>query len=312
MPCFFPLQARILLEDGKKNIVFPKSDYLFHAWKAGIKFDNTLMLPCGRCLGCRLERSRQWAIRIMHEASLYEANSFLTLTFNNEYLNKMCLGGSLSKEHVPLFLKRLRRSIEPEKVRSFYCGEYGEKFSRPHYHVLLFGYDFPDKVLWKVQGGFSYYTSAALSRLWPFGFVAIGGVDFDSAAYVARYCVKKVTGKDAVDHYAGRLPEFCNCSRRPGIATAWLEQFGESDVFAHDEVVVRGFKCKPPRFYDKFLERIDPVRFANVKALRAERASLKADDNSFSRLQDRLKCAEARYARLERSFEKENSMENVI
>ena len=145
----------------------------------------------------------------------------------------------------------------PQKVRVFYCGEYGDKLGRPHYHAVLFNFDFKDKVYWRTVNDCKYYTSPSLSELWPFGHSTIGAVTFESAAYVARYTTKKITGKDAEAHYkkvdadTGEivkvLPEFCGMSLKPGIGKPWLDKYGKTDVFPYDECVARGARCKPPR-----------------------------------------------------------------
>lgn len=304
MPCFFPLQASFSIRaDGKKDISFSKpAQALF---LSGVKpVGDYISLPCGRCIGCRLERSRQWAVRIMHEASLYEDNCFLTLTFDPEHLSSMCPTGSLDRSHMQNFLKRLRQKFSAVKIRTFYCGEYGELMGRPHYHMCLFNLDFKDKVLEFVSNGFRYYSSVLLSSVWPFGYCVISDLTFDSAAYVARYCVKKVNGDDAQQHYGGRLPEFCQASLKPGIGSAWLDKHGETDCFARDEIVVDGVKCKPPRYYDKRFERDDPARFERVKQARVKRAIEHADDATFKRLVVREKCLKVRFNKLVRKLER--------
>lgn len=306
MPCYFPLQARFSLrEDGVKDIAF--SSVLGSAFVAGreIPSADALSLPCGRCIGCRLERSRQWAVRIMHESQLYEDNCFLTLTFDEEHLAKMCPTGSISRKHMQDFFKRLRQEISPVKVRYFCCGEYGDDFSRPHYHVCLFNYDFSsDRVFYKRSNSFNYYISSQLSKVWSFGHAVITDLSFDSAAYVARYCLKKVSGSLAAAHYGDRLPEFCQMSLKPGIGRDWLVKYGESDVFAHDSVVGNGVECKPPRYYDKYLFSLDAARFERVKQARVDAAKLRADDSTYLRLLDREYCKRDKFKQITRSFDR--------
>lgn len=248
MPCFHPIPAwrapsgYITDPVNEKSIVFNNPNNPFF---------ESLMLPCGQCVGCRLERSRQWALRCVHEASLYDENCFLTLTYDDEHLPK---GGSLNVEDIQLFIKRLRRRIEPKKLRFFQCGEYGSLNDRPHHHVLLFGYDFPDKeVFFNGLSGY-VYRSPMLESLWPFGFSSIGDVTFESAAYVARYILKKVNGDAADEHYKGKRPEFITMSRRPGIASGWFDKYG-TDLYPKDFITVQdGLKCRPARFYDRLFE----------------------------------------------------------
>lgn len=312
MPCYFPLQATFSVRsDGKKDIKFSATNArLFHK---GIKpfGDNNLSIPCGRCMGCRLEKSRQWALRCIHEAKMYEDNCFITLTFSPEHLPK---DGSLCKKHMQDFIKRLRKKFSDRRIRVFYCGEYGEKLGRPHYHAVLFNFDFQDKTYWKTVNGCKYFTSSALSELWPFGHSTVGALTFESAAYVARYCTKKITGRDAEEHYkvvneeTGEinqvLPEFCGMSLKPGIGKPWLDKYGETDVFPHDECIARGARCKPPRYYDILRERIDPAGFAKAKENRRKFGEDMEEESTFKRLATRLKCQEARMKQLIRRMEK--------
>lgn len=129
-----------------------------------------------------------WAVRIVHEAQMWPQNSFITLTYRPEDLPQ---GGSLNVEHYQLFMKKLRARNTGHKIRFFHCGEYGEKLSRPHYHAILFNYDFPDKKVFSEKNGNTIYTSELLEDIWGKGFCTIGDVTFQSAAYVARYVMKK-------------------------------------------------------------------------------------------------------------------------
>lgn len=149
-------------------------------------------------------------------------------------------------------------------IRYFQCGEYGEKTHRPHYHACLFNFDFADKKLWKIKNDNRLYTSDILSDLWPQGFSTIGDVTFDSAAYVARYIMKKITGEMAHEHYRGRKPEYTTMSRDPGIGSEWLRQF-RTDVYPDDFVVINGKKVRPPKFYDTQQEAHDLENFTKIK-----------------------------------------------
>ena len=213
-------------------------------------------------------------------------------------------GGTLVRKHVQDFLKRLRDRFPEQKIRVFYCGEYGEKFSRPHYHLCLFNFDFKDRVRWFSNNGNWIYRSKLLEELWPFGNSSLSDFTFETAAYVARYCTKKVNGTLADEHYAGRLPEFCGMSLKPGIGASWFEKYGESDLFPHDNVVVRGARSKPPRYYDKLRDRVDPEGLAKAKQVRQELAE-QCEDNTFARLQTRLKCMQSRTRLLVRKLESE-------
>lgn len=273
MPCFSPLQAyKAYSKDTQKTLITFRPALS----QRGVRID----LPCGQCVDCRLERSRQWAVRCTHEASLYDENSFLTLTYNDANLPS---NGSLVKSHFQDFMKRLRKSIAPRSVRYYHCGEYGETYQRPHYHALLFGYDFGDKKFFSQKASNPLFTSDLLSQLWGKGFCTIGEVTFESAAYVARYIMKKVTGKKAADHYAGRLPEYTTMSRRPGIGKGWFDKYS-SDVYPLDRVVVRGRDTRPPRFYDNLLGRYDPSTLALLKIKREDNERYVTDTLSNGRI----------------------------
>lgn len=248
----------------------------------------------------------------MHEASLHEANSFLTLTYDPD---KLPIGGTLVKHHFTDFMKRLRSRLSPRKLRYFHCGEYGEKLGRPHYHSVLFGFDFPDRVYYKSVNGQKLFISDFLSDVWGFGFCTLGTVTFQSAAYVSRYCVKKITGSQADDHYwsvderTGEChqiePEYATMSRRPGLGAGWLEKYA-SDVYPFDEVVVSGVPTKPPRFYDSLYEIENPSDFARIKRERILAARKHSDDQTDERLLVREKCKLSQVQFLKRGYENEN------
>lgn len=257
MPCYKPLQAfrqHPTTPFGKGKLSFTGRDRA----EGGAWLD----LPCGQCIGCRLERSRRWAVRLMHEAQLHEKSSFITLTYDEQHVPK---DGSLHIEDFQLFMKRLRKRCNGP-LRFFHCGEYGETTQRPHYHACIFGEDFSDdrEIYKTTPRGDRLYNSAFLSDVWGSGHAVIGDLTFESAAYVARYCLKKVTGKNADDHYQGRQPEYVTMSRRPGIGSSWYDRFA-GDVFPSDQVIMRGRAMMPPPFYDKLLEKIDPSLFAQIK-----------------------------------------------
>lgn len=266
MSCFKPLTgwySKFKNLSGKRSIVFNRNEALdpYHS----------LSIPCGQCIGCRLEKSRQWAIRCSLESQLYQNSYFLTLTYDDEHLPR---GGTLVPEDLQKFLKKLRRYIEyhgsSEKIRFFACGEYGDNFCRPHYHSIVYNIDIPDLRRFSTSfNGDIYYTSEIINKIWGHGYVIIGQVTFESCAYVARYVTKKITGDQAETHYQGRQPEFVRMSRRPGIGSAWLDQY-KSDVYPHDYIVIRdGIKVKPPKYFDKLFESIAPDEMSIIKELRS-------------------------------------------
>lgn len=289
MPCFHPLRA---FKTASGDVVFSELR----------RFDVVaqLSLPCGQCIGCRLERSRQWAVRCMHEASLHHENAFITLTYDDAHLPA---DGSLDYEHYQRFMKRLRKAIAPHGVRFYMCGEYGDETFRPHYHACLFGFDFPDKVLLqRTATGNDLYTSDMLSRLWPFGMSSTADVSFESAAYVARYCMKKITGKGSEEYYkrydvdTGEIydltPEFTKMSLKPGIGAGWFEKYA-SDVYPSDRVVVRGKQMMPPKFYDRLYSRSNEEEFEYIQFQRELDGRVRFPDNTDERLAVRERVAAA-------------------
>lgn len=292
MACFYPLSGYRSKSgrnsNGKWPVVFNPSDGYV---------DMPVTIPCGQCIGCRLERSRTWAVRCVHEASLYDDNCFITLTFNDDFLDPR---GSLVKKDFQKFMKRLRKRFG-DGIRFFHCGEYGEINKRPHHHACLFNFDFPDKQIFAEKRGIRLYTSKILQELWPYGFSTVGDVTFESAAYVARYILKKVTGDDADKHYDGRLPEYNTMSRRPGIARDWIEMFYK-DVYPHDYVVIRdGIKCKPPRYYDDVYDDLTS-NMGDIKRKRKIRIARKGGD-SYERLRVKEECVKVRLKKLKRGIE---------
>jgi len=301
--CFHPLRgfrARRKNPTGKRSIVF--------SIREGFS-DMPVILPCGQCIGCRLERSRQWAVRCVHEANMYYHNCFLTLTYSDKFLPK---DRSLDYDAPVLFMKRLRKKFS--KARFYMCGEYGEKYKRPHFHACLFGVGFSDAVPWsKSPSGELLYRSPTLEALWPHGFSSFGSVTFESAAYVARYVMKKVTGQLAVAHYSsldpitGELisltPEFNRMSLKPGIGAEWFRRY-KSDVYNFDYVVVNGVKSKPPRYYDKLLSGTDPDTFEALELSRYLKVTPEVvADGSSARLAVREQVARARLGFKSRSLE---------
>lgn len=294
MTCFYPKQAlrtNALTSNGKRAIRFIDSKT---AEKLVGNPDLLSGLPCGQCTGCRLERSRQWAVRMLNEADLHSANSFITLTFDDDNLKKRDNPMSLDKRDFQLFMKDLRYELYKQnlKIRYYMCGEYGELFKRPHYHAVIFGYDFPDKQLYKVNRGLPYYTSDFLKSVWPYGFNVVTDVTFDTCAYVARYIMKKHFGKDAWKRYIDyineetgeiighRIPEYTTMSRADGIGKAWLDKYLQ-DVYPRDKIFMRHKKvfCKPPKYYDSQYEIINPSDYLRIKKDRIEQAILCAPDD---------------------------------
>lgn len=296
MPCYHPLDAWRAPEFGKNGklaITFRRKEGL----------DNIkLQLPCGRCTGCMLEKSRQWAVRCMHEAKRSSDNSFVTLTYDDDHLPAN--GSLVPRDHV-LFMKRVRKWCSPKRVRFFNCGEYGSSTLRPHFHTLLFGVDFSDRVRLKRSSSGAYlYTSKLLDGLWSKGACFVGDVSFDSAGYVARYALKKVTGPKAAEHYCGRVPEYATMSRRPGLGLYHALEF-MPEWYQRGYLVVNGSKCGFPRYYDDKARKLWPDFVQAVKIGRRREAA-DSPDNSGVRLSAREAVKEAAIVMLTRSYEDGN------
>lgn len=274
MSCYRPLRA----------FRTPQGQVVFGSAKV-VESEAGLALPCGRCVGCRERKSKEWAARCVHEAASHEASSFITLTYSDENLPA---DYSVDVREFQLFMKKLRKVVDGP-IRYFHCGEYGD-LGRPHYHALLFGEAFlRDRKLLKVRNGNRLYVSPTLERVWGKGFCPIGDVTFQSAAYVARYTLKKiggpVTGDDYITHHpvtgevVQQRPEYATMSRggrsgERGIGSRWIDEFLD-DVFPAGHVVLPdGRKMSPPRYYLKRLEeetndhRLDPAFLAGVQESR--------------------------------------------
>lgn len=254
MPCFHPIGA--FQDVPGAPISFAKGG------GDGKPPPFDLYVACGRCIGCRRERVRQWAARIVNESKSHDENAFLTLTYDDQHVPE---NGSLVYRDFQLFLKRYRRFVSPRKLRFFMCGEYGERTGRPHYHAAVFGHWFNDAVVFK-RGRFPLYRSPSLERLWTAGNSSIGALSFDSAAYVAGYIYDKMLGDDAVDYYTridvstgevySIVPEFAHMSLKPGIGFEWLKRFA-SDYASSGTMVINGHAGKPPKYYDNKLKSWD-------------------------------------------------------
>lgn len=304
MPCFSPI----------KGYKCPVS--------GGLTFENRgvkLDVPCGKCIGCRMDYALVWAVRMTHEASMHLHNSFVTLTYRDkrdctvkqrEDFLHVPSDWSLNKKHFQDFMKRLRK--RKGKCRYFHSGEYGRKcrhridlslvacpmgcvLGRPHYHAALFGMSFDDLVSYKSDYGVLRYTSPELEDIWGYGFVDVGELNFTTAAYIARYILKKRSMSEEFHHYVGYdeegnmvflQKEYSTQSRKPGIGATWFEEFF-SDVFPADEVPVtgKGVVNKVPRFYEEMYKKMFPEELEKVKQRRIEYKKKFAQEYTAERLE---------------------------
>nr|QJB18958.1 MAG: replication initiator protein [Microvirus sp.] len=302
MPCYHPVTAwrsRHVNPSGKVGLVFQED-------KAA-PFSE-LQIPCGGCIGCRLDKSRQWMLRLMHEAKYHEQKSFLTLTYDDLQLPE---NGSLDKTHFQKFMKRLRKQ-HGGKLRYFMCGEYGDQTQRPHYHAILYGCDFSDRRPHsKGAKGDQIYISETLDRIWTHGNCYIGNVTPESCGYVARYIMKKVTGEQANDHY-GRInpatgewyllqPEYLAMSLKPGIGATYYDEF-KTDLYPSDFAISKGRELPVPKYYDRQLEKENPDLLETLKARRKARAIKNKADNTPERLAVRKTIIQSKSKMLTRTL----------
>lgn len=274
-----------------------------------ITFDKTkgyedlqIVIPCGKCIGCRLEKSRNWAMRCEKEAQLHDENYFLTLTYNEDNCNM-----SLNREDITKFLKKIRQDLIRKNGKSdfkyFQCGEYGDLLQRPHHHICLFNYSIDDKVFIKAHKGNNYYVSPYIEKKWKHGFHWISDFSFETAAYTARYVCKKITGEKAEEHYQGRMPEYVTMSRRPAIAYDWYKKYANG-IYDNDKIVIRNnYTCKPPRYFDKKFEEFDREEFERVKIKRKIKQRKLNIDDSPERLEAGEYIKNNKYKTLKRSYE---------
>lgn len=222
------------------------------------------LIPCGKCEGCRIDQSREWASRIVMEMLYYKDSSyFVTLTYDSDpsfwpenfrnhngtliypdaepLLNDAVPGSPmvLRKSHLQDFYKRFRKRFLGDELRYYSCGEYGSKNFRPHFHICMMGVPLLDLYAFgKSKTGAVLYRSPTLEKVWPFGYVALAPLNYSTAAYTARYCQKKAHGFDK-DYFSslGLTPEFTNMSTKPGLGTRYYEDHKE-DIFSSDGQIV--------------------------------------------------------------------------
>lgn len=296
MPCYHPLTAYDVTPSGqscqeKRKIIFNPSAPLADSLR---RDGRILQLPCGQCIGCRLEYSRQWANRCMLELPYHDQAWFLTLTYDDAHVPKSfavdkdtgeCLAPvmTLRARDLQLFFKLLRRHFPNDHIRFFAAGEYGTESLRPHYHAIVFGLHLDDIQLYKRSVlGYNYFNSAKLSRCWidgsdgtQRGYVVAGQVSWDTCAYVARYILKKQKGatKDIYSNL-GIEPEFSRMSRKPGIGHQYYVDHPE--IWQYDKINVMtpsgGRSFTHPRYLRHLYEIDDPVSAAQLSELRKQRA----------------------------------------
>lgn len=317
MPCNKPIYgwpAAKRNKNGKRPIVFQQN--------LALQNSRQQPVPCGQCMGCRLDKAREWAMRCHFENQQHSESCFLTLTYSDEHLP---LDTGLEKRHFQLFIKKLRHRIErqwkkqnpwhrllkhyPQKVfwrkklqnitpRYFMAGEYGGKNGRPHYHACLFGYRYPDMVLYNERENYKLYTSEIATKEWGLGECILGEITYESAAYVAGYTISKITGKNENEEYqnldleSGEIftvqPPYAAMSLKPAIGKTWFNKF-KTDCYPKDFVTINGRKQKPPRFFDEQLRQYDEEMHQAIKVERVKQALNKPTTETQRRARERIR-----------------------
>jgi len=299
MPCYYPRKMGF---DRNGERTFKEKNHHPEFIPVTIK--------CGQCIGCRIDKSREWAVRCVHEMQMHETSCFITLTYKNSELVYTKDGlPTLFHEHFQLFMKRLRKKFG-ENISFFMAGEYGDRTHRPHYHAILFGVDFKDKMLLrKNEMGDDIFISETLEKLWGHNDSElkpneIGEANYKTAAYIARYVVKKLTGKMA-PLYEGRTPDYGKASRQYAIGKKWLEKYWP-DIFNYNELILPDGSSAPiPRYYVNWLQK---YHFDAYMKYRSRDLTYMDDpkfiyENSRSRLKVKRIIKEQKLKHLRRNYE---------
>lgn len=291
MGCNYPLRGYKLGVNpatGKELIkVLPHGSFQFVNGNRIVSLtdDNAYFIPCGKCIGCRMSYAREWANRLMLESQAHQNSCFVTLTFDDEHIVDQCgraqtdangevthVSLSINKRHIQLFMKSLRKRVEPARLRFYACGEYGGETGRPHYHLIIFGFNFPEgdlRWLKKSELKYDYYCSKMISEIWPYGNNIVAQCTWESCCYVTRYMLKKLKGPGAKIYEENDIePPFVLMSRKPGIGTCAYDPKSFND--RHSFIVSNqdGYKEFPP---PKFLESLFERDFPDESLIRKER-----------------------------------------
>lgn len=251
-------------------------------------------IPCGNCMECRRAHAAQWAFRCCKEAKEYKDNIMVTLTYNDDNVPKgtkidpdtgECSESlTLCKRDVQLFIKRLRKHYKDQNIRYYMCGEYGDQFGRPHYHIIFFNLKVEDLYFWRYskcewsKDKNMLFRSKTIEQLWNKGHVELNEVNYETCCYVARYVEKKWKGHNSDEHYLlkGQVPEYTCMSRRPGIGYAFYqknkEKFQNEETFW--QTTRKGLKeVIPGRYFDKLIEKDDPDLMNKIKNQRLDKSN---------------------------------------
>ena len=272
MGCNYPRYAWY----GPRNPETGKLKPVFHEEASTML--GSFELPCGKCAGCKAQYRQDWSTRCYCEAKARETSCMINLTYKTNHFP----GGKphVSKEDIRGFIKRLRRAVDRRKpgtrISYLVVSEYGPKTGRPHYHGIIFGWEFPDIELdpEPTQKGNRMFKSELCERIWKKGRCRIGTADTGEAAkYCMDYLGKESSQWIGVD---GRPDQFKMQSTCPAIGRTYYERWGK-DIYPDDFIVIDGIKTPVPRVFDKWYEEDDPEGYARIKRKRNAEAIRRAD-----------------------------------
>lgn len=225
---------------------------------------------------------------------MHKVSCMLNLTYDDDHLPEY---GQLWKDDLQRFFKRLRKA--GFKFKYVASGEYGERSRRPHFHIAMFGVDFGnDRVVFgRSANGDRTFISDAVSRCWTAGHHLIGTLNFESAAYIARYILKKAKGTHVAPPLAvlddGEIirpnPEFLLMSKgrrvagqSQGIGASWFREFFFTDVFPNASVITaQGSRAPVPRFYKSMLKEVGEDLALDMSYRSSARADLDRERLAF-------------------------------
>lgn len=231
-------------------------------------YEEPIPISCGKCVECSKAISTEWAYRILDECKVHEFNCMIDLTYNDDHFPH----DGVSRREMQLFVKSLRDKIKPVKIRFFGCGEYGKRFHRPHYHIIIFGWKPPDMTFFKLSSkGTPIYRSSFVEEIWKKGFSDVTDVTFEAGFYAAKYLNKILPPPPGLN------PSFVQMSNRPGIGFACAL----THDLENDKIYYRGNFCRIPRYYLKVAER-SGFCLDKLKANRLNRA--KISERKYSKL----------------------------
>lgn len=305
MPCYKPMiraedtWSWSKAEDG--HLYHParifSSDRLENYDKQSLARYRYSQIPCGECIGCRLDYSREWANRGYLESKLWNNNYFITLTYDEENITvpevvetregyvfteieELEWSGTVVPEELQKFMKKLRKYFKyhfnHEGIRFMACGEYGPETKRPHYHLILFNCPFPEDSFYNARVDWEkeiYWQNKILEKCWNKGISNITEATWNTIAYVARYITKKINGKQSEEIYAaqGQRKEFFRTSRNPGIGKGYYDKFKEK-IYEEDKILIKNKKgshwVKPPKYFDTLYEKENPEKLEEIKRKR--------------------------------------------